>query len=468
MKTQRNPGRRATLCAGLLLALTGETHAWANTLHVNTTADPGSAGGCALRDAVTAAATDAAVNGCAAGSGADTIVFDMSGTITLTDTLFFLGTDAITIDGAGRSITLDGNNAVQIMQVEGTPLNLKNLTLANASAPVHGGGAIYAKHGSVLNISNSTFAHNAAGCGGAILSEGSTSVTIVNSTFSANGATTQVCGSANDYGGAILSVDTALTVINSTFSSNRGGRVAQIATVHGSFTMANTILTDSLDGPTCSYIEGTTVSVSGMNLVGDTTCGSDTQHFTVADPKLGSLADNGGPTPTMALLSGSPAIDAADNAICAATPVNNLDQRGQVRPTDGNNDTAAGCDVGAYELTVLLPFTGFLGPVDNAPVVNAVNAGKAVPVRFSLGGNRGLNVLAAGYPQSMQVACSSGSPTDDVEETSSAGGSSLAYDSTTNVYTYVWKTDKSWSNTCRLFTVRLIDGTDHTALFQLK
>jgi hypothetical protein len=205
-----------------------------------------------------------------------------------------------------------------------------------------------------------------------------------------------------------------------------------------------------------------------MNLVGDTSCGSDPQHFSTADPKLGPLADNGGPTQTMALLPGSPAIDTADNAICAAAPVNNLDQRGQTRPTDGNNDSVAACDIGAYELAVLLPFTGFLAPVDNPPIVNAVNAGRAVPVKFSLGGNRGLNILAAGYPQSMQVACNSASPVDTVEQTSTAGTNSLSYDSTSNTYTYLWKTDKSWSNTCRLFTMRLIDGTDHTAVFQFK
>ena len=69
-----------------------------------------------------------------------------------------------------------------------------------------------------------------------------------------------------------------------------------------------------------------------MNLLGDTSCGSDPQHFTIADPMLGPLADNGGPTQTMALLPGSPAIDAADNECRAAAPVNNLDQRRQSRP----------------------------------------------------------------------------------------------------------------------------------------
>jgi hypothetical protein len=61
------------------------------------------------------------------------------------------------------------------------------------------------------------------------------------------------------------------------------------------------------------------------------------------DPLLGSLANNGGPTRTFALLAGSPAIDAGDDATCNAAPVSGLDQRGIARPQ------GAHCDIGAYE-----------------------------------------------------------------------------------------------------------------------
>jgi len=113
-------------------------------------------------------------------------------------------------------------------------------------------------------------------------------------------------------------------------------------------------------------------------------------------------------------------------------------------------------------------FRGFLRPVDNPPTVNQSKAGSAIPVKFSLGGNQGLGILAAGSPASQQVVCSSTAPTDDLETTSTSGSSSLSYDAASDTYSYVWKSDKSWAGTCRRLVVALDDGSTHVANFKFK
>jgi hypothetical protein len=111
-------------------------------------------------------------------------------------------------------------------------------------------------------------------------------------------------------------------------------------------------------------------------------------------------------------------------------------------------------------------FTGFFQPVDNLPALNTVKAGQGIPVKFSLSGNQGLDIFATGYPSSQQIVCNSNDPQDLIEQTVSAGSSSLSYDPTTDTYSYIWKTDKSWMNTCRQLTIVLKDGSIHTAHFK--
>jgi hypothetical protein len=79
-----------------------------------------------------------------------------------------------------------------------------------------------------------------------------------------------------------------------------------------------------------------------------------------------------------------------------------------------------------------------------------------------------LNVFAAGYPKSQQISCDSAAPVDGIEETVTAGSSSLSYDPTTDQYTYVWKTQKSWAGMCHQLILRFADGTVQRANFQFK
>jgi len=122
---------------------------------------------------------------------------------------------------------------------------------------------------------------------------------------------------------------------------------------------------------------------------------------------------------------------------------------------------------------VVYAFSGFFQPVDNPGpgpsfVFNSAKAGSAIPVKFSLGGDQGLSIFAPGYPKSQPIYCDASATYDGIEETVTAGSSSLSYDATTDRYHYVWKTDKAWANTCRKLTVRLNDSTDHVAYFNFK
>ncbi|HEX5936316.1 MAG TPA: PxKF domain-containing protein [Actinomycetota bacterium] len=131
--------------------------------------------------------------------------------------------------------------------------------------------------------------------------------------------------------------------------------------------------------------------------------------------------------------------------------------------------------------SVIYEWTGFLRPVDNKDadgnyVLNVVKAGSAVPVKFKIGGDQGLDIFAqAGtdasgdptyYPTSKTITCGSNADVDAIESVVTAGGSSLQYDASTETYTYVWKTDRGWAGTCRQLIVKLDDGTYHRANFK--
>jgi hypothetical protein len=118
-------------------------------------------------------------------------------------------------------------------------------------------------------------------------------------------------------------------------------------------------------------------------------------------------------------------------------------------------------------------FSGFFQPIDNpgsgpSYIFNSVKAGGAVPFRFSLGGDQGLSIFSPGYPSSRPASCTTAALSDPIEETVSAGNSSLSYDAASDTYAYVWKTNKGWAGTCRVLTVGLDDGTQHLAYFKFK
>lgn len=140
---------------------------------------------------------------------------------------------------------------------------------------------------------------------------------------------------------------------------------------------------------------------------------------------------------------------------------------GSVTATCSGGSDIAGNTGGSASATysVVFAFSGFRQPVDNLPTLNVTKAGSSIPLKFSLGGYQGMAILANGYPSSVNVACGA-TAEDPIEETSTAGSSSLNYDALIDQYNYVWKTEKGWAGTCRTLTIKLTDGTIHQANFR--
>ncbi|WP_165822703.1 PxKF domain-containing protein [Paenibacillus montanisoli] len=117
-------------------------------------------------------------------------------------------------------------------------------------------------------------------------------------------------------------------------------------------------------------------------------------------------------------------------------------------------------------------FSGFFAPVDifNADkvVYNTVKAGSAIPIKFSLGGQKSQvfytdhNVT---YPTSIQIQEILTAEYNPIETIVTAGNSSLSYDASTDQYTFVWKTDKTWADTYRQLIVKFADGSEYRANF---
>jgi hypothetical protein len=159
------------------------------------------------------------------------------------------------------------------------------------------------------------------------------------------------------------------------------------------------------------------------------------------------------------------AFGTSHTASCPTSAAGTRTVKGAVRDQD-NDQTEYTATVEVSAPPSGFVFSGFLAPVDNLPTVNVARAGGAIPVKFSLGGDQGLGIFASGYPRSQAIPCDTGAPQGSVEETVTAGSSSLSYDAATDRYTYVWKTEKSWGNSCRTLTLQFTDGTTQSASFK--
>jgi predicted outer membrane repeat protein len=241
-----------------------------------------------------------------AASAGGTVTFNCGPTATINLTSPIIIQSSVTIDGGGNKIVIDGGGSGRLFEVTGYyTLGLIGLTLQKGS--VDGDGGAIWSNGPQVTITNSTLAHNyAKGSGGAIRA-GNT--TLYNSTVTEN--------TADADGGAIWVADNSLLRLNrSTISYNTAGGKAGGVFFTGYYNSSLIWYDSILAGNTASsyedcYDNGFYYSpVSLYSILGSSRCGISgaTNIVDVDDPMLGPLADNGGPTPTMLPLSGSPAI----------------------------------------------------------------------------------------------------------------------------------------------------------------
>ncbi|MGB0061624.1 MAG: choice-of-anchor Q domain-containing protein, partial [Candidatus Binatus sp.] len=328
----------------LLIAMAGLARA--NTIVVNTL-DSGSQPFplCTLEDAVAAANTQTIQGGCPQGTGNDdTIEFIVTGTILPDNTLTIDNTsETLFIEGPPfGGITIDGQNTIELVDAEGTDLEAQNLTFTHGSSDF--GGAIFAGD-SLIGIEDCTFVNNGALGGGAFAGDDSLAF-FLNDTFTGNSA---------ELGGGIFDEDSLVGVSNCTFAANLAGGGADIASETLGETEANSTIFASTGGNNCDG-----VTDDGYNISNDNSCGftpPSVNNSATLDLDPMGLQNNGGPTQTIALESGSQAIDFVPLASCLGpfgAPVTD-DQRLFNRPDSDGGVPESFCDAGAYESGAVAP-----------------------------------------------------------------------------------------------------------------
>jgi hypothetical protein len=375
--------------AGLTLSPLLAVTAHAGTITVKSNADAGGicpGATCTLRQAIATAVSGDSID-FAAGLT----------TINLTSDQLFIANKNLTISGPGANLlTVQRSTAVntplfRIFDIVAGTVTISGLTIANgdvSGGPVHWGGAIL-NDGGTVSITNCTISGNSAndfsgdGVGGGIINittNGGSRMTITNCTISGNSANGAIFSGDGNGGG--LSNGSAggdnsgstMTIINSTISGNSAGSGGGIYNL-GTVTIINSTISrnsaSSAVGGGISKGSGTVnargtiialntgdmageLTSQGYNLIGNnngaliapTTGDQIGTPAAPIDPMLGPLQDNGGPTKTLALLSGSTAIEAGNSSGY------NTDQRGFARVVDSPTipNVGDGSDIGAYEV----------------------------------------------------------------------------------------------------------------------
>jgi hypothetical protein len=397
---------RCAIVGGLILTLPALSRAQ-TIIVVNSSADPTSSGNCTLRDAIKIANGGIQPFGdlCqTTGSGAGyEITFASSlsgGEIDIQSPLPSISVPVnLTINGSANPLYINGHGNNQVLNISNSDaaVLLENLVITGGASTVNGGGienagsltikdctffsdeaesnggAIY--NSGTLAAMDSTFYNDVAllGSGGALYNDGE--LILTNDTFYADTA-------QDGAGGAIFNANTS-AVVSSTFDENgasAGGAISDSKTAIVA-SVRNTILVGSTSGGNCA---GPAIETSfGGDYADDSSCGLPADEIVASAGVVlqGSLAQNGGPTLTIALQPNGPATDVVPFENCsypaslrlnpctgdAATEPFQLtcDQRGAPRPDpeDGSNGN---CDSGAYEYQAPEPTLGGAPPKPSA------------------------------------------------------------------------------------------------------
>jgi hypothetical protein len=305
-----------------------------------------------LRDAVTSSADF------------DQIVFNLPphSTITLTSGEIGINT-TLTISGPGADqLTVSGNNSSGVFHITNGSANvsISGLTIANGHSSAVGGIFMdFASTPGILSVTGSIFSGNSGNDSGAIQGSDGNSLTVIGCAFMGNTSTGGTAGigwsgpatiinstfngNLGHGPGAVGLFLGAMTVVNCTIAGNSGSVGGGIFFSNNtSLNLVNTIIAGNTNGDIVPEFDSQTLATNDHNLIGD---GSFNPMLS-GDPKLGPLQNNGGFTPTMALLAGSTCVDAGDDSVLGPPFSLTTDQRGAGFP----RKSGLHVDTGAFEV----------------------------------------------------------------------------------------------------------------------
>lgn len=393
MTLERNLRKAVTafvLSAGLMIC--GALTTYAATRTVDTTAD-----NAALTACTAAAANDCSLRGAISNAASgDTVDFDIgltNATITITSEINL--TRSITISGLGADkLTISGGGTTRLFNYFGgstLSFNFNNITIAdgNGASAVNSnqGGAMHINGGATTAVFDGViFRNNTASAIGGVLALVGGEFRIINSTFTNNSSSQYAAiyisigslrvsnstfsGNTTTFSGVIGSNERPVFIRNSTIVNNTGGGFLKSS---GNMNLVNTIVAGN--GSFDVYTTTSSITTSGGNIIGrNVNSGANFPAGTPnanmdyvgtnaspVNPLLGTLSNNGGTTPTHALLAGSPAINAGKNCVLTANGCGandpptalTFDQRG----AGFSRNVSGTVDIGAFEYQTPLVVT---------------------------------------------------------------------------------------------------------------